>query len=115
AGGVLWGEARLRIHPQYWIALGLLGAAAAGVLAWLAGRSFLTSLEWHGRLPLVGELHLSSVLLFDLGVYMAVVGSTVLMLIAIAHQSLRRPRRTLPTEEPEASIAPVSQDVEAVR
>jgi multicomponent K+:H+ antiporter subunit C len=40
-------------------------------------------------LPLIGELHLSSVLLFDLGVYMLVVGATVLMLVAIAHQSLR--------------------------
>ena len=34
------------------------------------------------------------VLLFDLGVYMLVVGATVLMLVAIAHQSLRRPRKT---------------------
>ena len=32
-------------------------------------------------------------LLFDLGVFMVVVGATVLMLVAIAHQSLRRPRR----------------------
>ena len=32
-------------------------------------------------------------LLFDLGVYMLVVGATVLMLIALAHQSLRSPRK----------------------
>jgi multicomponent K+:H+ antiporter subunit A len=37
------------------------------------------------------------VLLFDVGIYMVVVGATVLMLIAIAHQSLREPRRATPS------------------
>jgi multicomponent K+:H+ antiporter subunit A len=91
--GVLWVESQLRVLPQYWMGFGLLAAGAAGLAAWFAGAPFLTSLEWHATLPLLGELHLSTVLLFDIGVYMVVVGSTVLMLIAIAHQSLRRPRR----------------------
>ncbi|MDK9724497.1 MAG: monovalent cation/H+ antiporter subunit A [Sterolibacteriaceae bacterium MAG5] len=88
-GGTHWVESRLRIHPLYWIAIGLLLAAAAGIGAAFAGAPFLTSQAWHGTLPVVGELHLSSVLLFDLGVYMLVVGATTLMLVAIAHQSLR--------------------------
>ncbi|QDX83031.1 monovalent cation/H+ antiporter subunit A [Denitratisoma sp. DHT3] len=88
-GGTLWVESRLPIQPLYWIAIGLLLAAAAGIGAAFAGAPFLTSQAWHGTLPVVGELHLSSVLLFDLGVYMLVVGATVLMLVAIAHQSLR--------------------------
>lgn len=88
AGGTLWVESRLRLQPLYWMAFGLLAAALAGTGAWLADRTFLSSLAWHGVLPLLGELHLSSVLLFDLGVYMLVVGATVLMLVAIAHQSL---------------------------
>ena len=69
------------------------------MLAWFGARPFLTSMEWHSMLPLVGEVHLSSVLLFDLGVFMVVVGGTVLMLVAIAHQSLRRPRKTLPADD----------------
>ncbi|OZA27740.1 MAG: monovalent cation/H+ antiporter subunit A [Hydrogenophilales bacterium 17-64-11] len=92
-GGTVWVESRLRIHPMVWIALGLLSAVSAGAGAWLYGYPFLTSLAWHGELPLLGELHLSSVLLFDLGVYMLVVGATVLMLVVIAHQSLRRHHR----------------------
>ncbi len=88
-GGTLWVESRLRIHPLYWIAFGLLAAALAGAGVWLTGRPFLGSVAWHGEIPLIGELHLSSVLLFDWGVYMLVVGATVLMLVAIAHQSLR--------------------------
>jgi multicomponent K+:H+ antiporter subunit A len=92
-GGTVWVEAQLRIHPLSWIAFGVLSAAAAGIGAWLTDAPFLTSLAWHGELPLLGELHLSSVLLFDLGVYMLVVGATMLMLIAIAHQSLRAHHR----------------------
>ncbi len=88
-GGVVWVEKHTRIHPQTWIALGLLFAGIAGLTAWWVGKPFLYSLHWHGHLPLVGEIHISSVLLFDLGVYMLVVGATILMLVAIAHQTLR--------------------------
>ncbi len=92
-GGTVWVESRSRLHPPHWIALGLLAAAAAGCGAWLASLPFLTSLAWHSSLPLVGELHISTVLLFDIGVYMLVVGATVLMLVALAHQSLRAHHR----------------------
>jgi multicomponent K+:H+ antiporter subunit A len=113
--GVLWVESRLRIHPQYWIGLGLLSAGLAGIAAWFLGAPFLTSIETDPVLPVIGALHLSSVLVFDLGVYMVVVGATVLMLVAIAHQSLRRPRRTLPVEEPEAPRIPVTApDIEVL-
>src|SRR5690606_30968867 len=84
---------RLRIHPQLWIALGLLTAGAAGIAAWFVSQPFLTSLAVDLHLPVLGEVHLSSVLLFDLGVYMLVIGAVVLMLVALAHQSLRSPRR----------------------
>jgi multicomponent K+:H+ antiporter subunit A len=93
--GTIWVEARLRIHPQIWIALGLLAAVAAGLGAWLASKSFLSALAADLHLPLLGEVHVSSILVFDLGVYMLVVGATVLMLIALAHQSLRSPRHVV--------------------
>ena len=93
--GVLWVESRLRVHPHYWIAIGLLAAGVAGICAWFVTAPFLTSVERDVSLPLLGSLHLSTVLLFDIGVYMVVVGATVLMLIAVAHQSLRRSRRSL--------------------
>jgi multicomponent K+:H+ antiporter subunit A len=100
--GTVWVEARLRIHPQVWVALGLLASTVTGLGAWLASRSFLTSLAADLHLPAIGDLHLSSILVFDLGVYMLVVGATVLMLVALAHQSLRSPRRVvtpLPADE----------------
>ncbi len=91
--GTQWIESRMRIHPQYWIAGGLLAAGGAGVSPWLLNREFLTSLEADLHLPLLGELHISTTLLFDLGVYLLVVGATTLILVAIAHQSLRTHRR----------------------
>jgi multicomponent K+:H+ antiporter subunit A len=87
--GTLWIESRMRVHPQYSIGVGLLCAGGAGCAAWFTSRNFLANLTWHGHVPLIGELHLSSTLLFDLGVYLLVVGATILMLIALAHQSLR--------------------------
>jgi len=98
-GGTMWVESRLRIHPQLWIALGLLAAGTAGILAWFAAAPFLTALTLDVHLPLLGDLHLSSALMFDLGVYMLVIGSVVLMLVALAHQSLRSPRKTQFVEE----------------
>jgi len=92
-GGALWVEARTRIQPLYWIAVGLLAAGSAGVAAWFAGSTFLTSLTYDLHLPLIGTVHLSSTLWFDIGVYMLVVGATVLMLVALAHQSLRSYRK----------------------
>jgi multicomponent K+:H+ antiporter subunit A len=44
----------------------------------------------------IGELHLPSAIAFDLGVFSLVVGATALVLIALAHQSLRVQRRDQP-------------------
>jgi multicomponent K+:H+ antiporter subunit A len=88
-GGTLWVEARTNIQPPYWIAIGLLLAGAAGMTAWIFGGTFLTSTGGSVVLPLIGEFHVATTLLFDIGVYMLVAGSAVLMLIALAHQSLR--------------------------
>jgi multicomponent K+:H+ antiporter subunit A len=90
--GTIWVEARLKLAPLVWIGLGLLAAAAAGLGAWLAAQPFLTSISADIHVPVLGELHLSTVLLFDVGVYMLVVGAAILILIALAHQSLRSPR-----------------------
>jgi multicomponent K+:H+ antiporter subunit A len=86
-----------------WIGAGLLLAAGAGAAAWLFGYPFLTSGAAHPDLPLVGQVPLTSALVFDIGVFMLVVGATVLMLIALAHQSVRRLRAArTPVLEPAA-------------
>jgi multicomponent K+:H+ antiporter subunit A len=92
AAGTQWVEDRLRILPVTWIGLGLLLAAATGMGSWLFGYPLLTSHSQYLHLPLVGEVPAATALLFDLGVFGLVVGAVVLMLIALAHQSIRRLR-----------------------
>ena len=60
--------------------------------AWLAGYPFMTAHAQYVDIPLIGQVPAATALLFDAGVFALVVGATVLMLIAIAHQSLRRRR-----------------------
>ncbi len=108
AGGTRWVENRMRILPVYWIGLGLLVALATGAAAWLFGAPFLTSAFRYVELPLVGKVPLASALWFDLGVFTLSVGATVLILIAIAHQSIRsaKPDRLPPPLPPPAAPAP---------
>jgi len=91
-GGTRWVESRMRLVPTRWIALGLATAVATGLGALAFGHPFLTTHTAHATLPLIGEIHLPSAAVFDLGVFLVVVGSTLLMLTAIAHQSLRAQR-----------------------
>ncbi len=92
AAGTIWVEDRLRILPVTWIGGGLLVALATGAGAWLFGKPFLTSYSQYVDLPLIGKVPFATAALFDLGVFSLVVGATVLMLIALAHQSVRRLR-----------------------
>jgi multicomponent K+:H+ antiporter subunit A len=90
ARGTVWVEARLHVMPVRWMGFGLLLAGFAGAAACVFGHPFLTSYFAYAELPLLGRVPTASALLFDIGVFSLVVGATVLMLIAIAHQSLRR-------------------------
>jgi multicomponent K+:H+ antiporter subunit A len=90
--GAEWVEEHLRIYPRRWIASGLLLALATGSGAVLLGFPFLTTHTAHLDLPLLGEVHLPSALFFDIGVFTLVLGSTMLILTALAHQSIRSHR-----------------------
>jgi multicomponent K+:H+ antiporter subunit A len=90
--GTDWVEAHLRLRPHRWIAWGLATACCTGLGAWLFGYPFLTSHTAHLTLPVLGEVHVPSAFVFDLGVFFVVVGATMLILVALAHQSLRSHR-----------------------
>ncbi|SFA76402.1 multicomponent K+:H+ antiporter subunit A [Rhizobium sp. NFR07] len=100
AGGTRWAEDRIRILPLWWMGIGLLAAASTGVGAWFFGYPFLTSHFQYLPIPLIGKVPAATALLFDLGVFLLVVGSTVLILVALAHQSIRINRlRTIEAEK----------------
>jgi multicomponent K+:H+ antiporter subunit A len=90
AAGARWVEARLKVAPVRWIGAGLLLAIATGLAAVVLGEPFLTSYHGHWTLPVLGNVAFNSALLFDLGVFAVVSGASVLMLVVLAHQSLRR-------------------------
>jgi len=101
AVGTRWLEDRLRVLPLVWMGFGLLLATATGLGSWLFGYPFLTTHSRYLEIPLIGKVPAASALLFDLGVFSLVLGATVLMLIAIAHQSIRRMGPVRPANEAE--------------
>jgi len=81
ANGVAWTHARLpgNMHPM--IGFGLLVATLTGVASMVFGYPFLTSTFTYLHWPLVGKFEVASAMAFDLGVYLVVVGATLLILI----------------------------------
>ena len=97
--GTRWVEDRMHLLPPRWIAVGLLVALATGLGALAFGHPFLSTHTAHVTWPLVGEVHLPTAAIFDLGVFAVVVGATLLLLTAIAHQSLRARRQQEAVDE----------------
>ncbi len=90
--GTQWVEAQMSLRPLRWMGTGLLCATLTGVGALFFGYPFLTTHTAHLHLPVLGDLHVASALFFDVGVFTVVVGSTLLILTALAHQSVRAHR-----------------------
>jgi multicomponent Na+:H+ antiporter subunit B len=76
----------LVVEPQYLIGAGMLTALASGAWGLLEGKAFLTGswikLYW----PLGGTIDLGTPLLFDLGVYFAVIGTVLLVVLTRAEE-----------------------------
>ncbi len=111
ARGTTWTEAHLRILPVHWMGAGLLMTASVGAAAWLFKRPFLSSSFSYLDVPWIGPVPVASALLFDIGVFALVVGATVLMLIAIAHQTVRSHR----TPSSRAPAVPAATPTAGVR
>ncbi|CRN00420.1 MULTISPECIES: monovalent cation/H+ antiporter subunit A [Pseudomonas] len=101
--GTQWVEAQMSLRPMRWMGFGLLAATLTGLGALFAGYPFLTTHTWHLSLPVLGDIHVASALFFDVGVYAMVVGSTLLMLTALGHQSVRAHK---PSNQPKAVVNP---------
>ena len=74
AYGSDWARERLPWNYSTAIALGLLLATATGLASWAFGAPFLTSTFGYVHWPVVGEFELASAMVFDLGIYVVVVG-----------------------------------------
>jgi multicomponent Na+:H+ antiporter subunit B len=81
ACGVTRARRLVRLEPRALAGVGLLTAIAAGAAAMVSGQAFLTGLWAAEALPGVGKL--GTPLLFDLGVFLLVLGSVLTVLFTL--------------------------------
>jgi multicomponent K+:H+ antiporter subunit A len=84
ASGFAWTQERKRIEYHTMIGLGVVIAGLTGVGAWLSGSPFLTSAYTYVHLPPIEEFELATAMLFDLGVFLTVLGAVMLMLYSLS-------------------------------
>jgi multicomponent K+:H+ antiporter subunit A len=83
AHGRKWAEQRMQTNFQRVGLAGVLIAVASGIAAWLFGAAFLTQSVVKPTVPPFGEIKLVSTIAFDLGVFLAVVGAVMTMLLGL--------------------------------
>jgi multicomponent Na+:H+ antiporter subunit B len=74
----------LKVEPRLLIAVGVLTAAASGVLPLVTGEPFLTALWFKQPLPVLGKV--GTPLFFDIGVYLLVLGVTLKIIFSLAEE-----------------------------
>lgn len=74
----------LRVNPRMLIAVGLLVAVSSGLISLLMGYPFMTGLWGSRSLPVLGKV--GTPLLFDIGVYLVVIGITLLIIFSLAEE-----------------------------
>ncbi len=75
----------LRVSPPTLIGIGLLLAVISGCVALIAGQPFMYGLWLAWELPL--GLKAGTVLLFDVGVFLVVLGAVLLFIISLSEES----------------------------
>ncbi|MFO7989147.1 MAG: monovalent cation/H+ antiporter subunit A [Desulfotignum sp.] len=83
ASGIVWTRPRLNFDNHIVMALGLILALGTGLTSWALNYPFLTSSYEYFKLPLIGKFELASAMAFDMGVFLVVVGSVMLMLVKL--------------------------------
>jgi multicomponent Na+:H+ antiporter subunit B len=84
AYGVTMARRLLGIDPLALIGLGLLAAALSGLISAATGLPFMTGLWTRGALPVLGKV--GTPLLFDLGVYLVVIGVVTTIVFALSEE-----------------------------
>ena len=79
-------EARkiLRVAPQTLIGMGLLLALGSGLVSLFGGMPFMTGRWQDVHVPGMGVVHLGTPMFFDIGVYLDVLGATLLIIFTLA-------------------------------
>ncbi|MEZ5309385.1 MAG: hydrogen gas-evolving membrane-bound hydrogenase subunit E [Microthrixaceae bacterium] len=88
AGGDRALRLREPLAAEVFLGAGLVTAISAGSLGWLRGGVFLESRTWKAVIPVMGTMKISTALLFEIGVYLVVVGVTMSILRALGREEV---------------------------
>lgn len=88
SNGIAWTSNRIRPDMHQMIGAGLMFAIGTGLVAIGLGYPFLTSAFTYLKWPIVGKFEVASAMMFDLGVFLVVVGSTVMILVELGKFNL---------------------------
>ncbi len=86
AGGIEAVRGISRFQPWTILGAGLLLATSAALSPLLTGDPVMTALAWDAHPPLLGHVRLSTTLLFDIGVYLVVIGLVFMVFEAFADE-----------------------------
>ena len=89
ASGYDWSHARQRYDHHVLIGWGVLVATLSGVGAWAFGLPFLTSGFEYVHLWPLEEFELATAAIFDLGVFLCVLGAVLLALASLSRLALK--------------------------
>lgn len=89
AGGIDEVRSIGRFKPWTILGGGLLVSAGTAIAPALVGRPVLTAMSTTWPVPGVGDLHPSTTLVFDVGVYLLVVGLVLMVLEAFGEDDVR--------------------------
>ena len=109
ASGFSWASARLRYPYHGVIGAGVLVAGLTGIGSWFFTKPFLTSDFTYVRIPPFQEFELATAALFDLGVFLAVVGAVMLSLESFSRLARRA---HVPDSDHPMDIDPSRDDVQ---
>ncbi|MDN3401909.1 monovalent cation/H+ antiporter subunit A [Pseudoalteromonas sp. APC 3213] len=87
AHGTAWINERFDVNYRKIIASGIAIAMFTGVGSWFFDKPFLTTWFDYFDIPFVGKTELASAIVFDLGVYLTVVGATLMILASLGNMT----------------------------
>lgn len=77
---------QLLLKPRHLVAGGLGLALSSGLVSLFVGQPFMTSQWRHFEVPALGPIDVSTPLFFDIGVYLVVVGVTLMIIFSLAEE-----------------------------
>jgi len=87
AHGSAWISERFVVNYRKIIASGIGIALFTGLGSWFFDRPFLTTWFDYFDIPYIGKTELASAIVFDLGVYLTVVGATLMILASLGNMT----------------------------